>query len=163
MTPLAMSNRPDLFQVMEKRCNGCLFTKDRIVCGDRAAEIIQECRASGRHFVCHKASLDGGKNVCCREFFDRCQEVPVVRLAVALGKVVFVRVETEMTPTESQAWRRAAYLHLRRRYAFRASDAWAVVLSFDPIAYEEDPETVVEEDGRGDFLLDGRRRVVATR
>jgi hypothetical protein len=88
----ALDNRPDLFQVMDKQCDACLFTKDRIVSGDRAAQIIRDCKSEGTHFVCHEASMAGGKNVCCRAFFDT-QDTLVIQLAKALGRVVFVNVE----------------------------------------------------------------------
>jgi hypothetical protein len=91
----AMDNRPDLFQVMHERCDACLFTTDRIVPGSRAVEIINGCRTKGTHFICHKATLDGGKNVCCREMYDRLPTVPVVQLAKVLNVVKFVRPSKE--------------------------------------------------------------------
>lgn len=48
-----------------KRCNECLTTRNRIVPGERAAEIVRECRATGKHFNCHKGS-HAGKIVHCR-------------------------------------------------------------------------------------------------
>lgn len=85
----AMSNRPDLFQVMAEQCDACLFTKDRVVDGPRAAQIIRDCKARGSHFICHKATLDGGKNVCCKAFYET-QDTMVIRMAKALDRVVFV-------------------------------------------------------------------------
>lgn len=85
----ALLNRPDLFQVMEKQCDACLFSKDRIVDGARVAEILKGCKESGTHFICHKASLEG-KNVCCRVFYDT-QDTLVIHMAKMLGRVVFVQ------------------------------------------------------------------------
>lgn len=84
----SLPNRPDLFQVKATRCDSCLFTPERLVPGSRAAQIIKDCESKGTHFICHKGSLIG-HNICCREFFDR-KDTLVVRLALALGKVVFV-------------------------------------------------------------------------
>ena len=91
----AAGNRSDVFQVMHQRCEACLFTSDRIVPGSRAAEIIRDCKATGTHFICHKATIDGGKNVCCREMYERLPTVPVIQLAKVLGVVKFVRPSTE--------------------------------------------------------------------
>jgi len=37
-----------------RQCDQCLTTRNRIVTGDRAAEIVAECRRTGNHFFCHK-------------------------------------------------------------------------------------------------------------
>lgn len=81
-----------VFQVMDKQCDACLFTADRIVPGDHAAQIIRECKASGTHFICHKGTLAGGQNVCCRAFYDT-QDTLVIQLAKHLGIVKFVDPE----------------------------------------------------------------------
>jgi hypothetical protein len=39
-----------------RRCSQCLTTRNRIVSGERAAEIIRECRRKGIHFICHKGT-----------------------------------------------------------------------------------------------------------
>jgi hypothetical protein len=48
-----------------RRCGQCLTTRDRIVSGERAAQLVRDCRANGTHFVCHKGSI-AGLNVHCR-------------------------------------------------------------------------------------------------
>lgn len=53
----------DGFKVMSRACDQCLFGKDRIVSGKRAAEIVRETRAKNCHFVCHK-SPDGAEIAC---------------------------------------------------------------------------------------------------
>lgn len=40
----------------KKCCNQCLTTKNRIVSGKRAAEIVKTCRNEDIHFVCHKSN-----------------------------------------------------------------------------------------------------------
>lgn len=50
------------------RCAQCLCTRGRIVSGDRAAGIVRDCRATGTHFVCHKAQ--DGQIVHCRGVHD---------------------------------------------------------------------------------------------
>lgn len=51
-------------------CDQCLTTRNRIVPGARAAEIIRDCRARNIHFTCHKGSLLG-ENIHCRGVHDR--------------------------------------------------------------------------------------------
>jgi hypothetical protein len=46
------------------RCGECLTTRQRIVPGSRAADIIRDCRTSRNHFFCHKGDLAGVKVHC---------------------------------------------------------------------------------------------------
>lgn len=48
-------------------CGQCLTSRDRIVSGERAAQIVRDCRRGGQHFVCHKAQ---GQVVHCRGVHD---------------------------------------------------------------------------------------------
>jgi hypothetical protein len=50
-----------------KPCSQCLTTRNRIVSGERAAQIVRDCRSTGNHFVCHKAE---GEVVHCRGVHD---------------------------------------------------------------------------------------------
>jgi hypothetical protein len=51
-------------------CAQCLTSRNRIVSGERAAEIIRDCRRTGTHFFCHKGSIKG-LQVHCRGVHDR--------------------------------------------------------------------------------------------
>ncbi len=64
----AVSDRCELL-LAAKCCGQCLTTRDRIVPGERAAQIIKDCRRSGTHFQCHKGSL-AGLNLHCRGVHD---------------------------------------------------------------------------------------------
>ena len=48
-----MSDGPELL-LASRRCAQCLTTRDRIVPGARAAQIVRECRSGHNHFRCHK-------------------------------------------------------------------------------------------------------------
>lgn len=74
-------------RVAEKRCNECLFSKNKIVDDDRKAEVIAECARKGSYFICHKSHA--GPPVICRGFFD---EVPnrTCHMAKVLRIVQFV-------------------------------------------------------------------------
>lgn len=50
-----------------KPCDGCLTTRNRIVPGERAAEIAAVCRAEAVHFFCHKGD---GRTIHCRGVHD---------------------------------------------------------------------------------------------
>lgn len=57
------------FRVMSRKCDQCLMTKDRIVPGERAAEILTECRAEDINFLCHLGTT-AGQEIACRGHYD---------------------------------------------------------------------------------------------
>jgi hypothetical protein len=50
-------------------CSQCLTSKQRIVSGSRAADIIKHCRQKDVHFTCHKGSTVG-QDIHCRGVHD---------------------------------------------------------------------------------------------
>lgn len=82
------------FEVMESRCDQCLFDPaNRIVSAERAREVLNECRRTDTHFVCHKSTIADGGNVCCRGFYDANPMASnSMRIAARLGVVRFVPV-----------------------------------------------------------------------
>lgn len=89
MSKVHPNDDPTKFYVMAEACEQCLFTKDRVVSGSRAAEIIRQCNDHDTHFECHKGSLVG-RNICCRGFYDSQKNTSVIRLSEVLQNVVFV-------------------------------------------------------------------------
>lgn len=76
-----------MLEVAEKKCSECLFTKNRIVHKERAAQIIAECKERDMHFICHKGTL-ANRNVVCHGSY---QQMPQnVRLAGRLGVIRMV-------------------------------------------------------------------------
>lgn len=61
--------KPELL-LASRPCGQCLTTRNRIVPGERAAEIVRGCKRDGTHFQCHKGSA-AGLNVHCRGVHDR--------------------------------------------------------------------------------------------
>lgn len=57
-------------KVYDKPCQNCLFSKDRIVSGKAAKQIIKECIQNETHFICHKATMNG-EDICCKTFYDK--------------------------------------------------------------------------------------------
>ena len=89
---------PGHFLVCEKLCPECLFTPARVVSEERQQEIIEQCKDEGSYFICHKGSLTGNNQLCCRGFYDNV-DTTVIRLAKRLGLVKFVPVP-RVTETE---------------------------------------------------------------
>lgn len=59
---------PELL-LASKRCSQCLTTRNRIVSGARAAQLVKSCREDRTHFMCHKGS-EAGIVVHCRGVHD---------------------------------------------------------------------------------------------
>lgn len=83
------------FEVMSRECDECLLSKARIVSGRRAAQIIQQCRAGNRHFICHKSPE--GREIACRGVHDM-QIGQMSRIAERLGMIVEID-PSALTPT----------------------------------------------------------------
>ena len=79
------------FEVCEKKCDQCLFTDKRIVSKKRFAELVKQCREQDIHFVCHKGSINGNDDLCCRGFYDT-QTSKLIRMAQHFNQVKFVPV-----------------------------------------------------------------------
>ena len=80
------------FKVMAKQCDQCLFSKNRIVSLARKREVLAECARNDAHFICHKASIAGDQDVCCRGFYDKDPGASnLMRIAGRLGAVEFVK------------------------------------------------------------------------
>jgi hypothetical protein len=65
------------------RCSQCLTTRNRIVSGERAAEIIRECRKTDTHFLCHKSPP--GMIVHCRGVHEALGGSRAHRMAQSFG------------------------------------------------------------------------------
>lgn len=79
------------FEVMSRECDQCLVSRDRIVSGARAAQIISACRRGNKHFICHKSPE--GREIACRGVHEM-QIGQMSRIAERLGMVVSVDPET---------------------------------------------------------------------
>jgi hypothetical protein len=73
----------DRLLLASRQCDQCLLSKGRVVSGERAAQIIRDCRSADTHFVCHKGSI-AGLTVHCRGYHDRFGS-RAHRFAVAVG------------------------------------------------------------------------------
>lgn len=73
------------------QCDQCLFSKGKIVSDARRREILQDCAAKDKHFICHKGSLIG-QELVCRGFFDRFTS-QLIRIAGRMNFIKFVKWE----------------------------------------------------------------------
>jgi hypothetical protein len=80
-------------EVMARRCDQCLFGKDRIVSGRRAAEIIAQTARDNVPFLCHKATI-ARREITCRGSYERDGGGNIGRIMQRLGAVRFIDPET---------------------------------------------------------------------
>lgn len=86
-----MAERRIGFEVMARSCGQCLMTKDRIVSGERAAQIIRDTRRRDIHFVCHKSPSRRG--VACHGHDAQIGSMGR-RIGDAFGMIVLVDPDT---------------------------------------------------------------------
>ena len=81
--------RDGLVHVRAEQCDHCLFSRDRLVDGARAREIVAATRAEdGASFICHRNQVSDDPEAICKAWFDLyATDDPVFRLAVALDKI----------------------------------------------------------------------------
>lgn len=77
-----------MIEVKKECCNQCLFSKDKIVSNERRKYILNGCRKSDTHFICHKATIEG-KDICCKGFYDN-QTSNLIRISQRMNMVKFV-------------------------------------------------------------------------
>lgn len=82
---------PKGFEVMARDCGQCLMTKNRIVSGRRAAQIIAQTRRDNCHFVCHKSPE--GREIACALHHDT-HIGQMSRISERLGCVIRVDPDT---------------------------------------------------------------------
>jgi len=73
-------------KVYSECCKNCLLSKDRIVSGKRAKEIIDGCIRNQTYFICHKSD-----EIVCKTFYDKFGFYSqLIRIAERLGVLKFV-------------------------------------------------------------------------
>ena len=91
-----MHNR-SVLSVCAVKCDQCLFSPDAIVSPQRRRDLLAQCEVDETYFICHKHSIAEANDstlegsVCCKGFYDQDHgQTPLLRLASALGVVVFI-------------------------------------------------------------------------
>jgi len=80
------------FKVMDRRCDECLFSDDKIVSPERKADVLANCAVNDNHFTCHKVH-GTNEDVCCRGFYDTQPPCQLTRIAQRLNMVEFVSTD----------------------------------------------------------------------
>ena len=78
--------------VRSEPCDHCLLSRDRLVSGERARQLVSSTRATeGGAFICHRGQVSAEHTAICRAWWDRfADEDAVLRLAKGMGIVVEV-------------------------------------------------------------------------
>ena len=70
-----------MLKVCSQKCDQCLFSGNRIVSKKRMKDILQECKQSDSHFVCHKT-----KDTVCSGFYET-QSTNLIRIMQRLNGI----------------------------------------------------------------------------
>ena len=91
-------------KVFKEYCKNCLLSEDRIVSPKRAKDIIKGCVTKQTYFICHKATMNEGKEIVCRKFYDTLgYKSQMIRIAERLNMIEFIEQEdSEKLPTYKQ-------------------------------------------------------------
>lgn len=75
--------------VRAESCDNCLFSKDRLVSGKRARQLIADTRSQdGSTFVCHRSQVSDEPAAICRSWWDAfAMDDWTLRLAVSMDLV----------------------------------------------------------------------------
>lgn len=78
--------------VRASQCANCLLSRDRLVPGERARQLIADTRATaGSSFICHRNQVSDEPEAICRAWWDRyATDDPILSLAVSMGVIAFV-------------------------------------------------------------------------
>jgi len=77
-----------MFKVKKKCCGQCLFGKNKIVSDDRKDQLLEECKQTDSHFICHEGTI-AREDICCKAFYDK-HDTGLMRAAQRLSMVEFV-------------------------------------------------------------------------
>jgi hypothetical protein len=89
--------RDGRIHVRGEQCGNCLYSRDRLVSGERARELTTATRAEvGSTFLCHKSQVsDEPETICAAWFNNFAYEDPLLRYAIAMNVIEYVQPERE--------------------------------------------------------------------
>jgi hypothetical protein len=81
--------RDGAVHVRAAQCGACLYSKDRLVSGERARQLTTDTRAEdGASFVCHRSMVSDEPEAICATWFERfAMEDAILRLAIAMDVI----------------------------------------------------------------------------
>lgn len=83
-----------MFKLMSRPCDQCLVTPQRIVSGERAAEIVAKVKGQDSHFICHKSEPGRENEIACRGVEDKVGPCQMHRISGRLGLIQEIDPET---------------------------------------------------------------------
>lgn len=91
-------------KIFKESCKNCLLSSDSIVSPARRKEIVQGCIKNQTHFICHKATISGDKEIVCKTFFDKFgHHSQMIRIAERLNMIEYVEhTDQEKLPTYNE-------------------------------------------------------------
>ena len=93
-------------RVCARKCSECLYSKNRIVSADRAAEIMRKTARMDSHFICHKSQIRGDeKEAVCHGSLERPGNL--LRIMGRLGGIQYIDPETGEDVDESEVDRQS--------------------------------------------------------
>jgi hypothetical protein len=77
-----------MLEILDKRCDQCLFSKSRIVSKERVRGVLRDCKDNDSYFICHKT-----KGAMCRGYHETQPPSQMERIAGRLGMIKYVALE----------------------------------------------------------------------
>jgi hypothetical protein len=111
-------------KVYKTQCKNCLLSPDSIVSPARRKQIIKKCTSEQTFFVCHKSSIQGDEDVCCKTYFDRLgHHSQMIRIAGRLGMIQEIeQEETEKLPTWAEMQKKDYFHNLPKEISREPQD-----------------------------------------
>jgi len=100
---MAQVFRDGKVHVRGAQCDNCLLSRDRLVTGERARDLISSTRETeGGSFICHKSQIVDEPEAICSAWFERfADEDRILSLAKAMDVIEYTST-TE--PKGNQSW-----------------------------------------------------------
>lgn len=81
-----------ILKVCETACGNCLYSKHRIVSGERKSEILADIKKKGSYFECHVGSI-AGEHIMCHGFYKRHERnMLLIILGKFLERIRFINI-----------------------------------------------------------------------
>jgi hypothetical protein len=69
-------------KIYNKKCNQCLFGKNKIVSDEAKQQIIADCLKKDTYFSCHKSTIQN-KDIACYGFYSKFKRTVAVLRIIA--------------------------------------------------------------------------------
>lgn len=87
-----------MLKICDKKCDQCLFSKNKIVSEKRKKEILKGCVDKDQFFECHKGTIKGTVQVCAGYFERLGQGQQTIQVLQRLEKLTGQKLIQFVTP-----------------------------------------------------------------